>query len=50
MEGDKLPNKWRRTSAAISLFNRSVEDYLDLDKMREAKGLWDLFLEAYDDY
>jgi DNA helicase-2/ATP-dependent DNA helicase PcrA len=49
-KGDKLPNKWRRTSAAISLFNRSVEDYLDLDKMREAKGLWDLFLEAYDDY
>lgn len=49
-KGDRLPNKWRRTAAAISLFNRAVEDYIDLERMREAGGKWNLFLEAYDDY
>lgn len=48
--GDKLPNKWRRTAAAISLFNRAVEDFLDLEKMRSAGSPWDIFLEAYDNY
>lgn len=49
-KGDELPNKWRRTSAAISLFNRTVEDYLDIGKMKNAESPWDLFLEAYADY
>lgn len=47
---EKVPNKWRRTATAIKLFNRTVEDYLDLTKMKNAGAPWDIFLEAYLDY
>ncbi len=44
------PNKWRRTNAAIKLFNRMIEDYIDFQKMEKAKLPFDLLLYAYNDY
>lgn len=46
----KSPNRWKKTKASISLFNRIVEDLIDLNQMRNAGGLWDLLSEAYEDY
>lgn len=46
----KLPNKWRRTDASISVFNRIVEDMIDLDKVKKAGNNWELLCEAYGDY
>ena len=47
---ERLPNKWRRTDASISIFNRIVEDVIDLDKMKKAGKNWELLCEAYEDY
>ncbi len=45
-----LPNRWRRANAGISLFDRVIEDMLDLDKMAKSGSPWDLLVEAYNDY
>lgn len=44
------PNKWRRARAAVSLFNRIVEDRIDLNSMHNAGGFWQLLADAYNDY
>ncbi|WP_440955287.1 UvrD-helicase domain-containing protein [Methanosarcina sp. Mfa9] len=46
----KLPNKWKRTDASISVFNRIVEDMIDIDKVKNAGNSWELLYEAYEDY
>ena len=44
------PNLWQVTRAALSLFNRLVEDGLDLDRMRRADPHWRQIVEEYDEY
>lgn len=44
------PNRWKKTKASISLFNRIVEDLIDLNRMGNVGGVWRLLLDAYEDY
>jgi len=44
------PNRWKRTEAAMLLFNRIVEDMIDVEKMRDAGDGLDLLYDAYIDY
>jgi len=44
------PNRWRRARAAVSIFNRIVEDMIDLNQMRNQGAVWQLLSDAYDDY
>ena len=46
----KPPNRWKKTDAAIDLFNRIIEDFIDLNQMKNAGGIWELLFVAYDDY
>lgn len=46
----KSPNRWKKTKASISLFNRIVEDLINLTGMRNAGGVWGLLSDAYEDY
>lgn len=48
--GQNIPNRWRRTKAAMALFNRIVEDKLDLGMMSKAGGAFQLLSVAYTDY
>jgi len=50
--GDRTrpPNRWRRAKAAVSIFNRIVEDMIDLNQMRNQGGVWQLLSDAYEDY
>lgn len=48
--GEKIPNKWRRTNAAIQIFNRIVEDMVDVQKMEDGDEYWKLLKQAYEDY
>lgn len=47
---EKMPNKWRRTNAAIKIFNRIVEDMVDIEKMENSEAHWKLLHQAYNDY
>ncbi len=47
---ERLPNKWRRTNASIKLFNRMVENLIDLEKLKDAEEPYDLVICAYNDY
>jgi DNA helicase-2/ATP-dependent DNA helicase PcrA len=44
------PNRWKRTDAAILLFNRIVEDMIDIDRMRDVGNGLDLLYSAYIEY
>lgn len=46
----KLPNKWRRTKAALTLYDRIVEDQIRLDLLEDAGNSWELLAEIYNDY
>lgn len=46
----RLPNRWRRTMAAVDFFDRIVEDQIDLGLMRNSGGIWGLLSDAYEDY
>lgn len=50
--GDRTrpPNKWRKAKAAVALFNRIVEDMIDLNAMRNRGAVWTLLADAYDNY
>ena len=45
-----LPNKWKRAKAAVTLFNHIVEDYVDIEQMRNAGGHWKTLAEFYRQY
>lgn len=49
-DGTKIPNKWRRTKAAISIFDRIVEDLIELDKLKTSEEPYKLLFDAYNDY
>lgn len=44
------PNKWQRTKAATILFNRIVEDCVDLQIMESEGGHWATLVEHYRQY
>ncbi len=44
------PTRWKRARAAVSLFNRIVEDLIELDTMRNNQEPWQLLTEAYEEY
>jgi DNA helicase-2/ATP-dependent DNA helicase PcrA len=47
---NRPPARWRRARAAVSLFNRIVQDMIDLNVIQDAGGPWTLLAEAYHDY
>lgn len=49
-DGTYLPNKWLRAEATISIFNRIVEDLVDIEKMKIEDKDWFLLAEAYEHY
>jgi DNA helicase-2/ATP-dependent DNA helicase PcrA len=44
------PNKWQRVKAAVILFNRLVEDSIDLSLMRASGGHWAKLADYYEQY
>ncbi len=47
---DQYQSRWSRTNAAVSLFNRLVEDRIDLQQLRASSDGNRLLVEAYEDY
>lgn len=47
---DFVPNKWKRTKAAVTLFNHIVEDCVDLVAMEAAEGHWATLAGYYRQY
>ena len=45
-----LPSRWSRVKAATMLFDRIVEDLIDVDKLRQKGGAYETLAEAYEDY
>jgi DNA helicase-2/ATP-dependent DNA helicase PcrA len=45
-----LPHRWLRANATVQLFNRIVEDVVDVGTMRAAGGVWCTLADAYEDY
>jgi len=45
-----LPHRWLRANAAVQLFNRIVEDRIDIDRMRNQGGVWAILADAYESY
>jgi DNA helicase-2/ATP-dependent DNA helicase PcrA len=45
-----VPNKWKRVKAAVTLFNRIVEDFVDIQSMRSAGGQWAILADYYQQY
>lgn len=45
-----LPARWVRVNATVQLFNRIVEDRIDLSQMQMAGGVWDTLTSAYEEY
>ena len=45
-----LPNRWLRANATVTLFNRIVEDRIDINQMREQGGVWQTLADCYDAY
>jgi len=44
------PNKWKKVKAAVTLFNRIVEDRVDIQAMRSQSGNWTLLGNYYLQY
>jgi len=44
------PNKWKRTKAAVTLFNHIVEDCVDIQQMSNAGGHWARLAKFYQQY
>jgi len=44
------PNKWQRVRAATTLFNRLVEDLVDVESLRGRGGHWATLATFYDQY
>lgn len=48
--GGFAPNKWQRVKAAVILFNRIVEDLVDVSKLRASGGHWARLADFYEQY
>ncbi len=47
---DYLPHRWVRTNATVQLFNRIVEDQIDISQMETEGGIWETLSSAYKAY
>ena len=45
-----LPHRWIRVNAAVTLFNRIVEDRVDVSQMQAVGGTWEILANAYKQY
>ena len=45
-----LPHRWIRTDATVQLFNRIVEDRVDVSQMQAEGGIWETLASAYEAY
>lgn len=45
-----LPARWWRRDAANVLFNRLVEDRININQMRNQGGIWTTLADAYEEY
>lgn len=45
-----LPHRWVRTNATAQLFNRIVEDQIDVSQMNMRGGIWETLAGAYEAY
>lgn len=45
-----VPNRWKRTKAAVLLFNRIAEDRVDIAQMLAAGGQWAVLADFYVQY
>ena len=45
-----LPHRWIRTDATVQLFNRTIEDLIDVSQMRAEGGIWETLADAYEAY
>ena len=45
-----LPNRWIRVNATVSLFNRIVQDQIDVSQMKAEGGIWETLANAYEAY
>ena len=44
------PHRWIRVNAAVTLFNRIVEDQVDVSQMQAEGGTWEILANAYKQY
>ncbi len=44
------PHRWVRTNATVQLFNRIVEDQIDVSQMKAEGGIWETLASAYEAY
>ena len=44
------PHRWIRVNAAVTLFNRIVEDRIDVSQMHSTGGIWKILASAYEEY
>lgn len=44
------PHRWIRVNAAVTLFNRIVEDRVDVSQMQAKGGTWEILANAYKQY
>ena len=47
---DYPPHRWIRTNAAVKLFNRIIEDRVDVSQMQAVGGFWETLADAYETY
>lgn len=47
---DGVPNQWRRAKAATVLFDRIVEEVIDIDQMKASGRIWNLLANSYEEY
>lgn len=47
---DYLPHRWVRANAAVKMFNRMVEDRVDISLLSNAGGAWAVLADAYAEY
>ena len=45
-----LPHRWVRTNATVQLFNRIVEDQIDISQMSAEGDIWEILASAYQAY
>ena len=45
-----LPNRWIRVNATVSLFNRIVQDQIDISQMKAEGGIWGTLASEYEAY
>ena len=49
-DADYLPHRWIRTGAAVQLFDRIVQDQIDVSQMQAKGGIWATLADAYERY